>query len=49
MTDVFSTTLTAISTAVTGNVTTILPVAGTLFALMFGVKLIPKLIQKFSK
>lgn len=46
---IFQTTLDAIKTGVTGNINTILPVAGGLFATMFGIKFIPKIIRKFAK
>ena len=46
---VFDSTLTAISTGISSNITTILPVAGGLFALMFGIKLIPRLIKSFTR
>ena len=41
--------LKTISDSVTSNITLILPIAGGLFALMFGIKLVPKLIAKFTK
>ena len=41
--------LSLVQTNVTGNIKLILPVAGGLFALMFGIKLVPKLISNFTK
>jgi len=38
--------LTAIQTAVTGNIESILPVAGAIFALTFGISMLPKIIKK---
>ena len=43
------TVLTSIQTALTSNIDAILPVAGGLFALMFGIKLVPKIIKSFAK
>lgn len=45
----FETALTSMSTALTGNINSILPVAGGLFALYFGIKLVPRLIKQFVK
>lgn len=41
--------LTSIQSGITTNINSILPVAGTLFATMFGIKLIPRLIKSFVK
>lgn len=45
----FSVALTTVQTSIAGDINTILPVAGTLFALFFGIKLIPRLIKSFVK
>jgi hypothetical protein len=45
----FEAALTSLQTALSGNITSILPVAGTLFALYFGIKLIPRLIKSFVR
>ena len=42
-------TMTTLSTALTTNISQILPVAGVLFALLFGIKLIPKIIKSFVR
>lgn len=41
--------LTSISTSLTASINSILPVAGTLFTLIFGIKMVPKLIRYFVK
>ena len=41
--------LTTIQSSITSNINAILPVAGSLFALMFGIKLIPRLIKSFTQ
>jgi hypothetical protein len=43
------TVLTSIQTSLTGSINAILPIAGGLFATIFGIKLIPKLIRVFVK
>jgi shikimate kinase len=43
------TTLTAVQTGVSGDITKILVVCGVLFALVLGIKLVPKLIRVFAK
>ena len=43
------TAMTGISTALTANIGDILPVAGVLFALLFGIKLIPKIVKSFVR
>ena len=41
--------LTSVQSSITTSITDILPVAGTLFALIFGIQLIPKIIKSFLK
>lgn len=43
------TLLTTMSTSLTSNVNSILPVVGGLFVLIFGIKLVPKFVRYFVK
>jgi hypothetical protein len=44
----FQTVLTAIQTGAIANINTILPTAGAIFALTFGISFIPKILKKFK-